>query len=78
MRLSNLVLQVIQVLKFPNPTTEGDQSENEDQEEPGETDSYGGTAEAEDDFGGETVGNDEPEAKTADTLDQALKDLAKL
>ena len=63
--------------QVPNPTTEGDQSENEDQEEPGETDSYGGTAEAEDDFGGETVGNDEPEAKTADTLDQALKDLAR-
>ena len=53
-----------------------DQSENEDQEEPGETDSYGGTAEAENDFGGETVNNDEPEADVADTLDQALKDLA--
>ena len=62
--------------QVPNPTTEGGQSENEDQEEPGETDSYGGTAEAEDDVGGETAGNDEPEAKTADTLDQALKDLA--
>ena len=46
---------------------------------PGETDSYGGTAEAdwdEDvDEGGESGAGEEPQAKTADTLDEALKNL---
>ena len=56
-----------------------DQPEGEndnDQEQPGETDSFGGTAE--DDrqpttSGGET--NEEPEVKTAEALEEALKDL---
>ena len=60
---------------------DGGESEQQDeqQEMPGETDSYGGTAEAdwdEDvDEGGESGAGEEPQAKTADTLDEALKNL---
>jgi hypothetical protein len=54
-----------------------DQQEGEnDQEQPGETDSYGGTAEAEQQpttSGGET--NEEPEVKTMESLEEALKQL---
>ena len=56
-----------------------DQPEGEndnDQEQPGETDSFGGTAEGEQQptsSGGET--NEEPEVKTLDSLEEALKDL---
>jgi hypothetical protein len=56
-----------------------DQPEGEndnDQEQPGETDSYGGTAEGEQQptsSGGET--NEEPEVKTMESLEEALKQL---
>ena len=53
------------------------EGENEgDQEQPGETDSYGGTSEQEKQptsMGGET--NEEPEVKTMESLEEALKDL---
>jgi len=53
------------------------EGENEQQEQPGETDSYGGTAEQQQQQpssqGGET--NDEPEVKTADSLEESLKEL---
>jgi hypothetical protein len=53
------------------------EGENEnDQEQPGETDSYGGTAEQEQQptsAGGET--NEEPEVKTMESLEEALKQL---
>ena len=52
------------------------QGENEnDQEQPGETDSYGGTAEQQQPTtsGGET--NEEPEVKTMESLEEALKQL---
>ena len=53
------------------------QGENDQQEQPGETDSYGGTAEQEKqqptNQGGEK--NEEPEVKTMDSLEEALKDL---
>ena len=53
-----------------------EEGENEEQEQPGETDSYGGTAEQEQQpssQGGETDG--EPEVKTVDSLEEALKEL---
>ena len=54
-----------------------DQKEGEnDQEQPGETDSYGGTAEQQptnSSVGGEK--NEEPEVKTMDNLEEALKEL---
>ena len=53
-----------------------EEGENEEQEQPGETDSYGGTAEQEQQpssQGGETDG--EPEVKTVDSLEEALKNL---
>jgi len=55
-----------------------DQQEGEDdQEKPGETDSYGGTAEQQQQpnssIGGEK--NEEPEVKTMDNLEEALKEL---
>ena len=56
-----------------------DQPEGEndnDQEQPGETDSYGGTSEQEQEptsSGGQT--NEEPEVKTMDSLEEALKQL---
>ena len=59
-----------------------DQPEGEndsEQEQPGETDSYGGTAEQQQKtapVGGEQ--NEEPEIKTADSLEEALKDLANM
>ena len=52
------------------------EGENDEQEQPGETDSYGGTAEQEQQpssQGGET--NEEPEVKTVDSLEEALKNL---
>jgi len=52
------------------------EGENDQQEQPGETDSYGGTAEQEQQttsMGGEQ--NEEPEVKTMDSLEEALKDL---
>ena len=52
------------------------EGENEQQEQPGETDSYGGTAEQQQQpssEGGET--DDEPEVKTVDSLEEALKNL---
>jgi hypothetical protein len=53
------------------------EGENEgEQEQPGETDSFGGTAEQQQQptsAGGET--NEEPEVKTAEALEEALKDL---
>jgi len=53
------------------------EGENDQQEQPGETDSYGGTAEQEQQkptsSGGET--NEEPEVKTMESLEEALKDL---
>jgi len=53
------------------------QGENDnDQEQPGETDSYGGTSEQEQQpttSGGET--NEEPEVKTMESLEEALKEL---
>ena len=52
------------------------EGENEQQEQPGETDSYGGTAEQQQQpssQGGET--DDEPEVKTVDSLEEALKNL---
>ena len=57
-----------------------DQSESE-QEQPGETESYGGTAEngvdqPESQGGGQT--NEEPEVKTVDSLEEALKDLVNM
>jgi hypothetical protein len=62
------------------PATEfSDQPEGEnesDQEQPGETDSYGGTAEGEQQptsAGGET--NEDPEVKTMESLEEALKQL---
>ena len=56
------------------PTSESGE-QGEQQEQPGETDSYGGTAESDMEQGGETGASEEPEAKTADALDQALKNL---
>ena len=52
-----------------------EEGENDGQEQPGETESYGGTAEdgLETKCGGET--NEEPEVKTIDSLEEALKDL---
>jgi len=57
------------------------EGENEgEQEQPGETDSYGGTSEQQQQqptsMGGET--NDEPEVKTMESLEEALKDLANM
>ena len=53
------------------------EGENDQQEQPGETESYGGTAEQEQQQtssqGGET--NEEPEVKTVDSLEESLKDL---
>jgi len=52
------------------------EGENDQQEQPGETDSYGGTAEQEQQptsAGGET--NEEPEVKTMESLEEALKQL---
>ena len=53
------------------------EGENDEQEQPGETDSYGGTSEQEQQkpisMGGEE--NEEPEVKTMDSLEEALKDL---
>jgi len=49
-----------------------------EQEQPGETESYGGTAEdgmEQTDSMGAGPSNEEPEVKTADSLEQALKDL---
>ncbi len=53
------------------------EGENEsDQEQPGDTDSYGGTAEQEQQRPTSTGGEiDEPEVKTMDSLEEALKDL---
>ena len=59
--------------------SEQPEGENEsEQEQPGETDSYGGTAEQNQqsnptDHGGEK--NEEPEVKTMDSLEEALKEL---
>jgi len=57
-----------------------EEGENEEQEQPGETESYGGTAEQEQkkptSMGGEQ--NEEPEVKTMDSLEEALKDLANM
>ena len=51
-----------------------DQEDGEsEQEQPGETDSYGGTAEKSPDNGGES--NNEPEVKTVDSLEESLKNL---
>ena len=57
------------------------EGENEgDQEQPGETDSYGGTSEQQQQqptsMGGDT--NEEPEVKTMESLEEALKDLANM
>jgi hypothetical protein len=57
------------------------EGENEgDQEQPGETESYGGTSEQQQQqptsMGGET--NEEPEIKTMESLEDALKDLANM
>ena len=53
------------------------EGENDQQEQPGETDSYGGTAEQQQQpnssVGGEK--NEEPEVKTMDNLEEALKEL---
>ena len=51
------------------------EGENEQQEQPGETDSYGGTAEQQkpSSSGGET--NEDPEVKTMESLEEALKQL---
>jgi hypothetical protein len=53
------------------------EGENEQQEQPGETGSYGGTAEQKEEkqtsIGGED--NEEPEVKTMDSLEEALKEL---
>ena len=52
------------------------EGENQEQEQPDETESYGGTAEQEQQTssqGGET--NEEPEVKTVDSLEEALKNL---
>jgi uncharacterized protein (DUF433 family) len=60
-----------------NELTDQQESEN-DQEQPGETDSYGGTAEQDQQStptneGGEK--DEEPEVKTMESLEEALKDL---
>jgi len=60
-----------------------DQPEGEsegEQEQPGETDSYGGTAEQEQQKPSSTGGqtNEEPEVKTMESLEEALKDLANM
>jgi hypothetical protein len=57
------------------------EGENEgDQEQPGETESYGGTSEQQQQqptsMGGDT--NEEPEVKTMESLEDALKDLANM
>ena len=55
-----------------------EEGENDQQEQPGETESYGGTAEGgiETEGGGET--NDEPEVKTVESLEESLKDLVNM
>jgi len=53
-----------------------EEGENEEQEQPGETDSYGGTSEQQpqpSSHGDDT--NEEPEVKTVDSLEEALKNL---
>ena len=58
-----------------NSTSEpGEQDEEQDQPG-GETDSYGGTAEADEDEGEDSGASEEPQSKTADALDKALKNL---
>ena len=59
-----------------------EEGENDQQEQPGETDSYGGTAGQEQQqptsSGGETNEEEEPEVKTMESLEESLKDLVNL